>query len=188
MKPNQLFPILLMICFLSGFNQSSQAAIFYPKMDSIQVYFDDNQLLLPGESFRIGVISYFKNGKIKRTVGMDGGSVIWWRYNVDVIGGKDFSGRILVNEELVPSKGKYIELKISPRKQPELMKELLLPLNYETKITYRPVAGFDKAPGSQVKGEYVKKMVFRAMNCGASKANSCLQIRTTNHEYHCSSH
>jgi hypothetical protein len=157
MKPSRQLPILLIICFLSGLTQSSQATFFYPKMDSIQISFDDKQLLLPGESFRIGVISYYKNGKSKRTIGMDGGSVLWWRYNVDVIGGRNFSGRILVNEELVPSKGKYIELKISPRKQPELMKEFLLPLNYETKITYRPVSGFDKAPGSQVKGEMISE-------------------------------
>jgi hypothetical protein len=157
MKQNILFPIFLMICFLGSASHPAQAVSFYPKMDSIQLYFDEQQLLLPGESFRIGVISYYKNGKIKRTVGMDGGSILWWRYHIDVTGGKYFSGRILVNEELIPSKGKYIGLKISPRRQHELMKELLLPLNYETKITYRPVAAFDKAPGSQIKGELVSE-------------------------------
>ena len=157
MKLNQLLTILLMFCFLGGVNHSIFANALYPKLDSIQISMEKQQLLLPGESFRIGVISYYRNGKVKKTVGMDSGSVLWWRYNVDVNGGKDFSGRILVNEELLPSKGKYIDLKISPRKQPELMKELLLPLNYETKITYRPVSGFDKAPGSQVRGELVSE-------------------------------
>lgn len=84
---------------------------------------------------------------------MEGGSVWWWRYKVEVSGGTDFSGRITVNKELMPSKGKYINVKAYPRKQPELAKELLIPLNYETKIEYRPTAGFDKAPGSQIKGE-----------------------------------
>lgn len=71
----------------------------------------------------------------------------------EVSGGTDFSGRISVNEQLVPSKGKYIGLKAYPKKQPDLAKELLLPLNYETKIEYRPTVDFDKAPGSQIKGE-----------------------------------
>lgn len=88
---------------------------------------------------------------------MEGGSVWWWNYKVEVSGGTDFSGRISVNEELVPSKGKYIGIKAFPRKQPELIKEILLPLNYETKITYRPTSGFDKAPGSQIKGELVSE-------------------------------
>ncbi|MGE5427819.1 MAG: hypothetical protein ACM3O8_07985, partial [Methylococcaceae bacterium] len=125
---------------------------FSRKVDSIQIVFDNQQLVLPGESFRIGVTSY-RNGKAKNTMGLLGGSVWWLKYKVDVTGGTDFGGKIMVNEKLVPSKGKYIGLRVYPRRQSLLQKELLIPLNYDTKIVYRPIERFDKAPGSQIKGE-----------------------------------
>lgn len=86
-------------------------------------------------------------------MGLLGGSVWWLKYKVDVTGGSDFGGKILVNEKLVPSKGKYIGLRVYPRRQPALQKEMLIPLNYDTRIVYRPTNRFDKAPGSQIKGE-----------------------------------
>ena len=155
MKQNRLFRMVLVLSFFSGISNSAAGFFFLPKMDSIQIVSDDRQLVLPGESFQIGIISYYKNGKVRKTIGLTGGSTWWWRYKVDVSGGTDFSGRISVNEELIPSKGKYIDIKAYPRKQPELAKELLLPLNYETKIEYRPTSGFDRAPGTQIKGELV---------------------------------
>ena len=124
-----------------------------PEADSIQVVLDPVSLILPGESFPIGVVSYSKNGKVKGTVGLADGHVWWMRYNVEVTGGSFSGGKVLVNDRLIPSKGKYIELKVYPRKQPELTKRLLLPLNYETKIKFRVTDDFDKAPGSQVRGE-----------------------------------
>ncbi|MDP2888194.1 MAG: hypothetical protein Q8P34_04395, partial [Bacteroidota bacterium] len=155
MKKLSLLLIILFSFLLSGINCTAAGFLFAPKIDSIQLVFDDQQLILPGESFRIGIISYYKNGKVRKTAGFPGGSVWWLRYKVEVSGGTDFSGRISVNEELIPSKGKYIDIKAWPRKQPELAKELLLPLNFETKIEYRPIADFDKAPGSQIKGELI---------------------------------
>jgi hypothetical protein len=150
------FILLILTAFLfSGINSTVSAFPFSQKVDSIQIVFDNQQLVLPGESFRIGIISYGKKGKIKKTVGALDGSVWWWKYKVEVSGGTDFSGRISVNEQLVPSKGKYINIKAYPRKQPELAKELLLPLNYETKITYQPTNEFDKSPGSLIKGEVI---------------------------------
>lgn len=137
----------------TGLSFSASAALFNTKPDSIQLVVDNQQLILPGESFQIGIVSYHKNGKIRKTVGLSGGKTWWWNYKVEVSGGKIFAGRISVNEELIPSKGKYIDIKAWPRRQPELSKELFLPLNYETKIEYRPTSGFDKAPGSQIKGE-----------------------------------
>jgi hypothetical protein len=55
---------------ISGLNL--QASVFSPsnKIDSIQIVFDNQQLVLPGESFSIGIISYTKNGKISKTKGM----------------------------------------------------------------------------------------------------------------------
>lgn len=155
MIKNPLFPVVILSVLLSASCWSATGGPLPPKMDSIQIVFDNQQLVLPGESFQIGILSYYKNGKVKKTTGRLGGPVWWWKYKVDVTGGTDFSGRISVNEELVPSKGKYIDIKAYPRKQPELAKELLLPLNYETKIAYRPTAGFDKSPGSQIKGELI---------------------------------
>ena len=157
MKQSRLFRIALVIFLFSGISISAAGFIFSPKMDSIQIVFDDHQLVLSGESFRIGIISYYKNGKIKKTVGLLNGSTWWWNFKVDVTGGTDVSGRVTVSEELIPSKGKYIELKVYPRKHPELVKELLLPLNYETKIAYRPTGNFDKSPGSQINGEVISE-------------------------------
>jgi len=133
--------------------QPDECLALPPKADSIQIIYDRNNLLLPGESFPIGVISYSRNGKIKKTIGLADGNGWWMRYKVEVSGGSFSGGTIFVNDRLIPSKGKYIELKVYPRKQPELAQKLLLPLNYETKIEFRPTSDFDKAPGSLVKGE-----------------------------------
>jgi len=157
MIKNILFQVIVLSVLLSAFSWSATGVPLTPKMDSIQIVFDDQQLVLPGESFRIGVISYYKNGKVKKTTGALGGSVWWWKYKFDVVGGTGVSGRITVNEELIPSKGKYIDIKVYPRKQPKLVKELLLPLNYETKIAYRPTGNFDKSPGSQINGEIISE-------------------------------
>jgi len=155
-KNNQLQIIVSSFVFV-GISLALAGPSFASKIDSIRIVFDEQQLVLPGETFQIGIITYFKNGKIRKTVGMQGGSAWWWGYKVEVSGGTDFGGRILVNETLIPSNGKYVGIKANPRKQPELAKELLLPLNYETKISFRPTADFDKAPGSQIKGELVAR-------------------------------
>lgn len=152
METKHLIPVLITIFWLILTGSPVKGFPFFRKVDSIQIVFDNHQLVLPGESFRIGVTSY-RNGKAKNTMGLLGGSVWWLKYKVDVTGGTDFGGKIMVNEKLVPSKGKYIGLTVYPRKQPELQKELLIPLNYDTKIVYRPTDRFDKAPGSQIKGE-----------------------------------
>jgi len=150
-KPS--FSLISLLIFLLVLSWSAKGDPALTKLDSIQLVFDNQQLILPGESFQIGITSYYKNGKIRKTVGLTKGKTWWWKYKVEVSGGKIFAGRISVNEELIPSKGKYIDIKAWPRRQPELRKELFLPLNYETKIEYRPTVYFDKAPGSQIKGE-----------------------------------
>ena len=155
MKNFHLILITLFVMQLPGFGKYAAGAPFAQKIDSLQIIFDTQQLILPGESFHIGIDAYYKNGKVKRTVGLKGGTVWWWKYKVEVTGGTDFGGRISVNEALAPPKGKYIGIKAWPRRQPEKVKELLLPLNYETKINFRPTVAFDKSPGSQVKGELV---------------------------------
>lgn len=153
METNRFILLALLTACISGISRTVDALPLSRKADSIQIVFDAHQLVLPGESFRIGIISYGKNGKVKNTTGLLGGSVWWMKYKVDVTGGTDVGGRISVSEQLVPSRGKYISIKAYPRRQPELIKEMLLPLNYETKIVYRPTDRFDKAPGSQIKGE-----------------------------------
>jgi len=157
MKLNRLSLLAPIILLFSGTGMTAFALPFSQKVDSIQIVFDNQQLVLPGESFRIGIVSYYKNGKVKKTTGSLGGSVWWWKYKVDVVGGTDVSGRITVSEELIPSKGKYIDIEAYPRKQPKLIKELLLPLNYETKIAYQPTGNYDKSPGSQIDGEVISE-------------------------------
>ena len=139
-----LFPGI--ISQVSAFNVSR-------KIDSIQIVFDKQQLVLPGESFTIGIIAYYKNGKVSKTNGMKDGSVLWWNYKVEVTGGTYLSGHVSVDSRTEQSIGHSITVKAYPRKQPELAKEFLIPLNYETSVTFLPLNQFDKAPGSQIKGE-----------------------------------
>lgn len=161
--------LLVMLCI--GM-QSGKCAALPPKADSIQIVLDQQNPILPGESFPIGVVSYSKNGKIKKTIGLADGNMWWLRYKVEVAGGSFSGGNVFVNDRLMPSKGKYIELKVSPKKQPELAKRLLLPLNYETKIEFRPTADFEKAPGSQVKGELLTEFNNGTQRVCANLKNS----------------
>ncbi len=155
MKKALLLYALLTVVVTAAFRQPAQAGLFGAQPDSIALFYDPEELRLPGESFRIGVISYLKKGKMKRTTGLAGGTHLWWNYRVEVTGGNFSGGKVTVNEQLIPSKGKYIRIRVYPKKQPDLVRELLLPLHYETEIVYRPVGDFDKAPGSRVKGEIV---------------------------------
>jgi len=143
------------VLLISGTTFHASAFNLSRKIDSIQIVFDRQQLVLPGESFTIGIIAYYKNGKISKTKGMKDGSVFWWNYKVEITGGTFISGRVSVNRQLQPSIGQTISIKAYPRKQPGFLKELIVPLNYETKITFRPTNQFDKVPGSQVKGELI---------------------------------
>lgn len=126
--------------------------LFGFKPDSIQILVNQSQLKLPGESFEIGVVSYHKKGKIRRTTGYAGGNVFWFNYKVEVIGGDHRNGSVYVNHSLVPSKGKYIMIRIYPRKKLHLLKTVLLPLNYETELEFNPANDFKKAPGCVIKG------------------------------------
>ncbi len=155
MKNKYFYSFLFVNFLIVGVLKQAQASLFSFKVDSVQILFDRNQLILPGESFKIGVESYHKNGKVKKTMGVDGGSVLWMRYEVEVAGGTARGGKITVSPQLMPSKGKYIELKVYPKKQPELAKHLLIPLNYETNITFEPENNFDKAPGAMIDGVLV---------------------------------
>ena len=183
METNRLKLVLLLTFLLSAICKPVAALSLSRKVDSIQIVFDAEQLVLPGESFRIGIVSHEKNGKVKYTAGLLGGSVWWMKYKIDVIGGTDFGGRIWVNDQLVPSRGKYIGIKAYPRKQPELIKELLLPLNFETNIVYRPTNNFDKAPGSQIRGELVTEF-----NNGMRRVCENLRNSRESEYFHFSTH
>ncbi len=135
--------------------ENLSAGIFTRKTDSIQIIVGKNQLVLLGESFKIGVISYHPKEKIRKTKGIDGGSVLWWRYKTEVVGGENWGGKITVNPQLMPSKGKFISIKVYPRKKPKFAKTILVPLNYETEVAFRPTTEFDKAPDCSFKGEII---------------------------------
>jgi hypothetical protein len=78
-------------------------ALFNARPDSIRLVYNEQQLRLPGESIQIGVMAYYKKGKIRRTTGMLGGSVFWWRYKIEVSWGKYTSGtgkRVIIASEL----------------------------------------------------------------------------------------
>lgn len=151
------FTLIAILFILISFGKHSNASLFRSKIDSIKIVFEPQQLVLPGESFNIAVTSFHKNGKIRKTLGAEGGSVLWWRYKVDVTGGDFHSGTIDVNERLMPSKGKYISVKVFPRKHPELTKQILIPLNYETEISFKPTNWFDYAPGEIIEGKLLEK-------------------------------
>lgn len=150
-----LLKISLLSIFLFLLFEPVNAGIFSFNPDSINISFDKNQLVLPGETFKIGVTSFHPKGKIKKTKGQKGGSVFWSRYNVEVVGGTFSHGKIQVNSKLTPSKGKYISLKVWPIKKKKLLQTILIPLNYETKISFVPTTKFDKAPGCSFKGRIV---------------------------------
>jgi hypothetical protein len=152
MGKNSLSFFCFFIFLFSGITGQVSAFSISRKIDSIQIIFDKQQLVLPGESFEIGIIAYYKNGKVSKTKGMADGSVLWWNYKVEVTGGKHQSGHVSVDSRIVECIGNSVSVKAYPRKQPELAKELKIPLNYETSVTFRPINQFDKAPGSQIKG------------------------------------
>lgn len=152
-KPFSVFSFCIFL--LSGIVSPAFVYASSHKIDSIQIVFDTQQLVLPGENFKIGVLTYYKNGKISKTRGMKDGSTLWWNYKVEVTGGTFYSGLISVYEQSDPSVRNSVIIKVYPRKQPELVKVMAIPLNYETSIRFRPTTQFDKAPGSQFKGELV---------------------------------
>ncbi len=152
MKKEQYLITLLVVLIVLATTNNARASLFSSKADSIQIYFDQKQLVLPGESFDIGIVSYHKKGKIRKTIGMEGGRVLWWKYKVEVVGGSFSMGKVKVNEELMPSKGKYISVRVYPRRQPSKSRELLIPLNYETSVRFLPSETFDKAPGCSFSG------------------------------------
>ena len=51
MEQSRLFRIALVIFLISGISKSATALPFSQKVDSIQIVFDNQQLILPGESF-----------------------------------------------------------------------------------------------------------------------------------------
>lgn len=147
------------------------------KIDSIKVDYDYNQLVLPGEKFSITIVSYHPDGKIRKTRGTPGGNVSWGRYNISVTGGEFKGGKIYVSEKLVPSKGKYIGISVTPEKHPELKKEMLIPLNYEISIKFIADEPFEKSPGSVIEGWIVStfnngtERTFKKLNTSSQTAN-----------------
>lgn len=132
MKLNLLF--LLLLFHLGVFKCFSS---YEPQLLSLKINYDKSQLVLPNEYFEISIISKFDNGDIG-TSGRGFGDVPWRAYTVEVTGGKFSKGKILVNKELVPSKGKFIEVHAFHKKYPEKKKRILIPLNYETGLSITP--------------------------------------------------
>jgi len=122
-------------------------------IDSIQIIIDKQALVIPGESFDIGIITYLNNGKTKKTKGLLKGSSFWLNYKIEVSAGSFSNGHVMVPSSLFADSNKYIEIKAFPKKQPELAKYLRVSLNYETRITYTPTTDFEKIPGSEIKGK-----------------------------------
>ncbi|WP_167604740.1 hypothetical protein [Maribellus sediminis] len=155
MKKHYLNLSIIFLLVTGFYSEKASAGIFSGKIDSIQIVFDKNQLVLPGESFKIGIISFHKKGKTKSTFGLPGGSVFWWKYNTEIIGGDISGAKITVNPQLAPAMGKYISIKVWPKREPEKAQKILIPLNYETNIDFVADYGFDKAPGCFFTGEVV---------------------------------
>ena len=128
---------------------------FSHKIDSIQIVFDNQQLVLPGETFNIGILTFYTNGRISKTRGMKDGTAFWINYKVEITGGTYNSGHILVDDKPDQFVRNSVIIKAYPRRQPELAKVIAIPLNYETSIRFQPITPFDKAPGSQFKGELI---------------------------------
>lgn len=174
MKTLKHLLLILAIVLLCGITLKSNAT----HIDSIQLIIDRNQLVLPGESFDIGIITYQSNGKIKRTQGLGGGASFWWNYKVEVVNGVFNNGRVTVDENLMPSKGKYVRLKVYPKKNPELAVNTAIPLNYEVAVSYQPTNNFDKAPGSRIQGD-----IHAIFNNGSERLYSDIRDRKIDNLY-----
>ncbi|NLU37793.1 MAG: hypothetical protein GXX78_02775 [Bacteroidales bacterium] len=146
MKPLRPTLFFLVVLFVS-LNARAGIFDFTRKLDSIQLIYNDDELRLPGESFNIGVVAYFKNGKVRKTWNLESGLMPWFHFNVEVKGGIHSLGRIKVNNALQPSAGKYVEVSVWPNKAKHLTSNLLLPLNYEKEIEIQPTSDVIKAPG-----------------------------------------
>ena len=155
MDKKQLRLFSFCIFLLAVIIEPVRVSAFSRKIDSIQIVFDNQQLVLPGETFNIGIRTFYTNGKISNTRGIKDGTAFWINYKVEIIGGTCNSGHISVNEKPDQFVRNSVIIKAYPRRQPELAKELAIPLNYETSIRFQPITPFDKAPGSQIKGELV---------------------------------
>ena len=155
MEKKQFSSLSFCIFLLAVIIEPVRVYAFSHKIDSIQIVFDNQQLVLPGETFNIGILTFYKNGKISKTRGMKDGTSFWINYKVEITGGTYNSGRITVNEKPDPIIRNSVIIKAYPRRQPELAKVITVPLNYETSIRFQPITPFDKAPGSQFKGELV---------------------------------
>lgn len=151
MKNFDLMKILLSIMVLTILSLKA----FSFKTDSIRIEFDKNQLVLPGEKFSFKVITCQPDGKIRKTRGIHDGNLSWRHFDISVSGGIFNNGKVYVSPRLTPSKGKYISISVSPKKQPELKKEMLIPLNYETSVEFIPDEPFEKSPGSILTGNVV---------------------------------
>lgn len=171
----KFYTLIISLIFLVLTSFSLVAFSF--KTDSLSIEFDHSQLVLPGEKLSISVISYHPDGKIRKTRGTPGGNVSWERYNVSVAGGEFKGGKIYVSDKLVPSKGKYVGISVSPEKHPELKKELLIPLNYEISVEFIPDEPFEKSPGSVIEGWVVStfnngtERSFKKLNNSSQSAN-----------------
>ena len=139
---------LFLFTFLFLFTHlDAQLLDFTKQLDSIQVIVNPDQLRLPGEDFDIGVVAYFKNGKVKKTWNLESGMMPWFRFNVEVKGGRFMAGRVRVDEKLIPCAGKDVRIEVWPNKAKRLAKKLILPLNYDEKVEIVPVSDLVKAPG-----------------------------------------
>ncbi len=187
MSKNQLSVFCIFSLLLSGISQQVCGLSLTNKIDSIAIVFDRQQLVLPGETFTIGIIAYNKNGTVSKTRGMPDGTTFWWNYKVEVTGGTIIAGRISVTEKRGVTAPDEIIIRAYPRKQPELAKQLSIPLNYETGIVFRPTKSFDKSPGSVINGELLREfdngMQLVCGNLRSSKESKLYQFTGSGGEW-----
>lgn len=157
MKNMSLNKVLILIIIASIWCSKADASIFNfeKQIDSIQLVYDQEALRLPGKKLEIGVYAYYKNGKVKKTWNLAQGTLVWSKFRVEVIGGSYSMGKITISDKLYPSKGKYIQVRVYPKKTPEMAKTLLLPLNYEEEVEIIPTTEMIKAPGFNFKFKVV---------------------------------
>ena len=70
----RLVQYLIIVLWTGAFllKPETSAALFSSLPDSIRLVYNEQQLRLPGESLQIGVIAYYKKGKVRKTSGMLG--------------------------------------------------------------------------------------------------------------------
>lgn len=122
------------------------------QIDSISIHFNSVQLVIPGEKVSFSVSARCNDGKMRYTWGKGKNKLSWNQLTITVSNGRLNAGKIQIDPNLFSMTGKFLRIDVAPKKNPEMVKTIHVPFNYETIIAFEPTTAFDKAPGCSFSG------------------------------------